>query len=114
MVKYLLGKFDFYKVEDVERKRVVYIQAFNLNGTLGKECKNRDKIIKIPLVDMPTELVDIRMKPGSKTTVEMYFNNGWQLSFRLHNASSKIETSLKFDIQFVGIPSSIFTIKRNF
>lgn len=40
----------------------------------------------------------------------MYLDNGWQFSFRIHNASTKVETSLKFDIQIIGMPASIITI----
>lgn len=41
----------------------------------------------------------------------MYLNNGWQLSFRIHNASSKVEPSLKFDVQFIGMPVSILNFE---
>ena len=41
----------------------------------------------------------------------MYLNNGWQLSFRIHNASTKVEPSLKFDVQFIGMPVSILNIE---
>jgi len=35
-------------------------------------------------------------------------NEGWQISFRIHNASSRIEASLKFDINLVSTPRSLF------
>ena len=41
----------------------------------------------------------------------MYLNNGWQLSFRIHNAEKEIKPSLKFDIQFIGTPPTILTIE---
>lgn len=34
----------------------------------------------------------------------------WQFSFRIHNASTKVETSLKFDIQIIGMPTTIVSI----
>jgi hypothetical protein len=37
-------------------------------------------------------------------------DNGWQISFRIHNASSKVENSLKFDIQLTGQPTDLFFI----
>ena len=52
-----------------------------------------------------------KFKTNSSNTVEMYLNNGWQLSFRIHNASSKVEPSLKFDVQFIGMPISILNIE---
>ena len=38
------------------------------------------------------------------------FDKGWQLSFRIHSASSRVESSLKFDVQIVGLP---FTLTRH-
>ncbi|MCR5020134.1 MAG: HaeIII family restriction endonuclease [Ruminococcus sp.] len=32
------------------------------------------------------------------------------LSFRKHNTSTLVEPSLKFDIQFLGVPANIITI----
>ena len=32
-------------------------------------------------------------------------------SFRIHNASTKVEPSLKFDIQFIKMPTSILNIE---
>jgi hypothetical protein len=37
----------------------------------------------------------------------MYFDKGWQISFRIHNASTMVEPSLKFDINIVGLPSNL-------
>ncbi|WP_374110347.1 HaeIII family restriction endonuclease [uncultured Streptococcus sp.] len=39
-------------------------------------------------------------------------DNGWTISFRIHNASSRIEPSLKFDIQLIGFPSAITNIEH--
>lgn len=38
-------------------------------------------------------------------------DGGWQFSFRIHNASIKVEPSLKFDVQILGIPTAIMTIE---
>jgi hypothetical protein len=35
-------------------------------------------------------------------------DNGWAISFRIHNASKLVETSLKFDIQLLGQPANLF------
>lgn len=92
---YLLGKNDFYKI--VKENGTVSIQSFNINGTLswGK---------KLPL---PSRIIQADLKPHSLTTLLVVFDHGWQISFRIHNASSKIEPSLKFDIQLVGQPIAI-------
>lgn len=110
MVQYLLGNFDFYKIVSVDNMRLTHIQTFNLNGTLNKSSATKKPKNTIPIVNLPTKLIAIDFKEGSKTTVEMYLNNGWQFSFRIHSAEGKIVPSLKFDIQIVGIPSTIISI----
>ena len=110
LISYLLGIKDFYKVVSVDRKRLTEIQSFNLRGELNKNGKNSKAKIIIPTADLPDEIILLRLKPNSTNTVEMFLNNGWSLSFRIHNASTIVEPSLKFDIQFVGVPSNIITI----
>ncbi|MGN1195752.1 MAG: HaeIII family restriction endonuclease [Acutalibacteraceae bacterium] len=39
--------------------------------------------------------------------MEIACDEGWSLTMRIHNASSKIEPSLKFDVQLASFPSSI-------
>lgn len=109
LVEYFLGQYDFYKVVSVDRQRVTQIQTFNLRGTLNRPGERR-AIIQIPQTHLPTRMIQVGMKPSSTTTVEMYLDNGWTFSFRIHSASSKVEDSLKFDIQIVGVPTTIMTI----
>lgn len=111
MVEYLIGTKDYYKVVSQDKKHMTLIYTFNMHNTLNQPGKVKISAIRVPNVQLPTELVALKQKTGSKTTVEMYMNNGWQLSFRLHNASSRVEPSLKFDIQFIGMPVSVFCIE---
>lgn len=110
MVEYLLGEFDFYKVIGINSKRITQIQSYNLRGTLNKQGKNRKRSIKLPISKLPTRIVSLEYKPGSKNTLELYLDAGWQFSFRIHNASNKVESSLKFDIQIIGMPRTIISI----
>lgn len=110
MVEYLLGEFDFYKVISIDSRRTTQIQAFNLHGTLNQPSKSKKPDIEIPITNLPTRIVILNFKPDSKNTVELYMDNGWQFSFRIHNASTKVETSLKFDIQIIGMPTTIISI----
>lgn len=111
MVEYLIGTNDYYKVVSRDGKRLTIIHTFNMHGTLNKPSKIKVSAITVPIVELPTELVALKFKTGSNNTVEMYLNNGWQLSFRIHNASTKVEPSLKFDVQFIGMPVSILNIE---
>lgn len=110
MVEYLLGEFDFYKVIGIDNKEITRIQSFNLRGTLNKQGKNRKRNIELPISSLPTRIVILDYKPGSKNTLELYLDGGWQFSFRIHNASTKVEPSLKFDIQIIGMPVTIISI----
>lgn len=110
MVEYLLGEFDFYKVISVDRQKIAQIQAFNLRGTLNKRSNEKQPEIVIPVSSLPTRIVSLDFKPNSTNTVELYMDGGWQFSFRIHNASTIVETSLKFDVQIIGMPATIITI----
>lgn len=113
LISYLLGVRDFYKVVAIDRRQITEFQAFNLRGELNRNGNNTRATIIIPQADLPTEIISIRFKPDSNNTVELYLNNGWSLSFRIHNASTLVEPSLKFDIQFLGVPANIITINCN-
>ena len=110
MVEYLLGEFDFYKVISIDSKRITRIQSYNMHGQLNRASKTIKPQIHIPVSCLPTRIVNLEFKPNSTNTVELYMDGGWQFSFRIHNAATNVETSLKFDIQIVGMPTTIITI----
>ena len=110
MVEYLLGEYDFYKAVSVDIKKLVCIQTFNMHGQLNKNGKKSKPLLVIPKTSLPTRIVDISFKTNSKNTIEMYMDGGWQFSFRIHNASTIVEPSLKFDIQIIGMPANILTL----
>lgn len=112
LVEYLLSRYDFYKVISFDTQRVTTIQSFNMYGTLNLPSKDSSPKIMVPLISLPTKLIHIGFKPESKTTIILCFDNGWQFSFRIHNARDVVETSLKFDIQIVGMPVDV-NIKYN-
>ena len=106
LVAYLVGNKDFYKV--IKGKNSVEIQAYNINGTLNLPFKEILPKYKTPKVPLPTEIVDIDFKTDSETTAIVTMNNDWTLSFRIHNASSRVESSLKFDINLLKSPKKLF------
>jgi len=110
LISYLLGIRDFYKVVAIDKKQITEFQSFNLRGELNTDGKKTKAALIIPKADLPTEIISLRFKPNSKSTAELYLNNGWSLSFRIHNASTIVEPSLKFDIQFLGVPANIITV----
>lgn len=110
MVEYLLGEYDFYKVISVDVKKFTQVESFNVHGTLNKPAKSHKPVRIIPVVSLPTRIVAFEFKPNSNNTLEMYLDGGWCFTFRIHNASTIVEPSLKFDIQIVGMPTTILTI----
>ncbi|RKV01176.1 HaeIII family restriction endonuclease [Helicobacter pylori] len=106
MVEYLLGKYDFYKAILLEREQKTKLEAYHFNNTLNRSVKNKPKRI-IPLSKLPTRMIYFDFKPKSFNTLELVLNEGWSFSLRIHNASSKVEPSLKFDIKLLSIPVSV-------
>lgn len=107
LIEYLIGKQDFYKV--IKTKGMITIQAFNLQGSLNLNSPYRKPSAKIPKLILPDRIIDLSLKRGSKSTLELTMSNGWQMSFRIHNASSRIEPSFKFDINLISTPESLFS-----
>ena len=108
LVEYLIGRYDFYKVITDDRHRTTRVEAFNLAGTLNRPVKNHRSIVDIPRLHFPTKFYHIGFKSNSDNTIEVVCDEGWTISMRIHNASSKIEASLKFDVKLISLPSSIY------
>jgi len=107
LIEYLIGNQDFYKV--IKGSNKVEIQAYNLHGTLNLSFENVKPKAKVSRLKLPNRLIEVIYQENSKTTLLVTLNEGWQISFRIHNASSRIEPSLKFDINLVSAPYSLFT-----
>ena len=111
MIEYLIGTEDYYKIVSRDSKHLTFIHTFNMHDTLNKASKTKVSAITVPVIELPSRMVALEFAANSENTVEMYLDKGWQLSFRIHNASSKVEPSLKFDVQFVGMPTSVLNIE---
>lgn len=110
MVEYLLSKYDFYKVISIDSKKITQIQTYNIHKTLNKSAKNKKPSIIIPCVSLPKRIIKIDIVPKKSNTIEMFMDNGWYFTFRIHNAETYATPSLKFDIQIKGMPTEILTI----
>ena len=107
LVEYLIGKQDFYKV--IKGKNKVEIQSYNLYGTLNLSFNEIKPKLKIQKLKLPNRLIEVVYQDNSQTTLLVTLTDGWYISFRIHNASSKIEPSLKFDINLVSAPHTLFS-----
>lgn len=107
LLTYLIGTNDFYKV--MKRPRTVEVAAFNINGTLGRRIGAFTPVATIPRLTLPTQIIRFQIANGSTDTLSMICDNGWQVSFRIHNAESLVIPSLKFDINLTGHPPAMYT-----
>lgn len=109
LVSYLIGDFPFYKIIKDDAHQLVVVKAFNINGELNKTVNGVKSRYSTPIIKLPKRIVEFEFKENSQDTLCMILDGGWEISFRIHNASSKIERSLKFDIQLLGNPPILFT-----
>ncbi len=108
--EYLLGAFDYYKVIHFDPKKMVQIQTFNLRKTLNLSSKHAKPKLLIPACALPRKILNLRFKEKSHNTLLLQLDEGWLFSLRLHNASTRVEPSLKFDIQIKAMPTSVLVM----
>lgn len=105
--EYMFGNSDFYKFIKDDKAKATRIYPYNMHGSLMKSYNGVKNQQAVPCVTMPDEMVEVRVKPRSKTTLEIYFDQ-WIISMRLHNADSTVrKTSLKFDVQIKAQPQKV-------
>lgn len=109
LLQYLIGRKPFYKVIKEDNKKIVVVKAFNIGGKLNQTVNGKKPIVKTDTIKLPTRVIELEFKEESDTTLMMVLDEGWQISFRIHSASTYIENSLKFDIQLIGNPPILFT-----
>lgn len=107
LVTYLVGSNDFYKV--IKRNRIVEVLAFNIHNTLGSPINGIRPVGNVRRLVLPTQIVRMEMMPGKTDTLSMICDQGWQISFRIHSAESLVSPSLKFDINLVGNPATMYS-----
>ena len=109
LIRYLIGRNDFYKVIMNDKKRYTQIDAININGTLNKVAGNKKALVDVPTLKLPKKFYEIGFEEDKRNTLIVVCDQGWQVSMRIHNASSRVEPSLKFDVQLLAMPQSILT-----
>ena len=107
LIEYMLGRYDFYKVITDDRHETTRVEAINIAGTLNRPANGHRSIVDVARLRLPTRFYHMGFVPGSDNKVEIVCDEGWTLTMRIHNASSKVEPSLKFDVQLVSLPNSV-------
>nr|WP_294943675.1 HaeIII family restriction endonuclease [uncultured Mucilaginibacter sp.] len=108
LLSYLLGRDSFYKVIKRDALKLVVVKGYNMNKDLGRPYNSVASVCGIPAISYPTRIIEFSLL-DSNTTLFMTLDKGWQISFRIHSASTRLEESLKFDINLIGNPPSLFT-----
>jgi hypothetical protein len=113
LIEYLLGSNgkDYYKLIH-NNNHTTTVMPFNIYGTLNQSANGTTPHIVFPKIELPTRIIEFEMKNGSKTTSILTMDNGWSISFRIHNASTIVEPSLKFDVQLQSKPEDMFYINK--
>ena len=114
LIMYLLGEKPFFNIIKEDSSNMVVIKAFNIGGVLNQTVNGMKPTYKTREVYLPTRIVELDYKiktdgTRSQNTLNMILDYGWEISFRLHSASTKVEPSLKFDVQMLGNPPILFT-----
>ena len=84
------------------------MEAVNIEGTLNAKAGAHDPLVKVPVLKLPNKIYHIDFKPDSDNTIQIVCNEGWEISMRIHSARSTVEPSLKFDVNLISLPSSIY------
>ncbi|HDX9659960.1 TPA: HaeIII family restriction endonuclease [Bacillus toyonensis] len=102
MISYLIGNNDFYKASANFNRGQLTLMAFDLRNTLSPN----------QVLTLPTQCLNIS-RPTRNNNMHNYINiecnNSWEIEMRIHNASSRIENSLKWDVKLKSIPQNIWT-----
>lgn len=105
--EYMFGTQDFYKFIKEDGSKSTKVYPYNMHGSLMRPFNGSRNMQAVQTITMPEEIVEVRIKPKSKTTIEIYFDQ-WIISMRLHNADTNItRTSLKFDVQIKAQPRKV-------
>lgn len=113
LVQYLIGEKPFYKIIKDDTDNVIIVKAFNIDRGLNQSVGGVRPMFRTKEISMPSRIVELDFKKTGEevndNTIDLIMDNGWEISFRIHNARSRVEPSLKFDIRLLGNPPVLFT-----
>lgn len=97
--------------QEKENSQVFFNELIKNSETLlkFKEDAGEVRVANVPRTPLPRVIYNMDFNPNSNNTVTIVCDNGWTVSLRIHNASSKVEPSLKFDVNLKGVPQDLFS-----
>ena len=89
---YFYGKYDYYFLNPINELQLTRMGAVNPRGGLGRIPGTNNHLVNV--VAKPTKVMDVRFATGkhgeiSKDTVQINFDGGWAMCFRLRVAYSE-------------------------
>lgn len=109
LLNYLIGIYPFYKFKKDDKNNCVVVKAFNVGGKLNEPAGTVRATHTVDRFHLPTRIIELTFKSNSDDTLIMTMDEGWQLLFRLHSATTPLDGSLKFNIELLGNPPVLFT-----
>jgi len=104
LIRYLIGKNDFYKVITDSARKTTRVEAINIAGTLNRPSGGKQSIVNIARLKLPTRLHGADFKARSNDTIEIACDEGWAVSMRVYNENSHIEPTFALLFDFVSVP----------
>lgn len=109
LIRFLVGRQDFYKVIAHSATETTELQTYSFADTLGRDPLTRQPSTLIKRLPVPSRIISAVFKRDSHNTAVIMFDKDWSVSLRLHNASSRIERSLKLDARLISTPPERLT-----
>ena len=71
-MNYTIRELKQNEVNLLDKFLTTQIQSYNLRDTLNKQGNKKKGSIEFPISTLPTRIVSLEYKPGSKNTLELY------------------------------------------
>jgi len=105
LIRSLVGSTDCYKVITDNTRSTTWIEAINIDGTLGRPA-NGVSNSSVPCQKMPTQIVSMDFRVNSNKHVEIAFDEGWSISAMMRCISTRITPALMLVLSFESFPST--------
>lgn len=104
LIRFLVGRQDFYKIIAHAASETTELQTYSFAHTLGYNLQTKQSSTLIKPLPVPSRVISAAFKKDSHNTLIITLDNNWTVSLRLHNASSRVERSLKLDARLISTP----------
>lgn len=107
LIEYIIDKSKppYIHTINVDYKELASFQNIN-NAHVSHTNANEDSF-NIPQANLPTRCVYIDFMSGNNTSLELYLDRGWELTFKVDKETIATGQNFKIDIEIIGIPVSI-------